>query len=627
MAADWETPAAAPANTGDGWGAAAPADNSEQEANTDASAAWGSGGDESTEQTEHTTEQHITKKLDNLQLTAKARDAGWTEKTAFDYDEYKRTGGDSRDWAGAAPVYEWHGEYGDVAPRVPELEGLLFGGEFQQRKGEHTQALEIEVNQEGPKRIQPIATFEEAGLHPVMLENIRLARYDKPTVIQRYTIPAVLQGTDVVAVAQTGSGKTAAYLIPVISRLMGKAKKLCAPKPNVLDPAYNPRLHKVRAEPLVVIVVPTRELAIQIFDEARRMCYRSKLRPCVAYGGLPPQTALEELGKGCDILIATPGRLCDYMDRPDVLTMSRVKYTIIDEADEMLHQDWEEQLKKIMAGGDTNEDADHCYLMFSATFPKAGRALAREYLETGHHRIRVGRAGSSHKNINQQIIFAEQGRKNEAVYDLLFASEPARTLIFCNSKASVDLLDDFLYNKGLPTTSIHADRNQREREDALRAFRTGRAPILIATGVSARGWDIKDVKHVINYDLPSGMYGGINEYIHRIGRTARIGHKGLATSFYNERNEDIAEELVKVLVEMGCEVPEFLAHLKPESETIDFDDDSDDEGESEGLGGGEATEGTDAGGFAPSAGSGWGAPAAAADTGFQATAGVDVGGW
>ena len=124
----------------------------------------------------------------------------------------------------------------------------------------------------------------------------------------------------------SGSGKTAAYLLPVISKLMGKVKKLAAPRPDVTVPGYNPKIHMVKAEPLVVVVVPTRELAMQIFDEARRLCYRSMLRPCVVYGGLPTPIVRDELGKGCDILIATPGRLCDLMDKPHILTMSRVKY-------------------------------------------------------------------------------------------------------------------------------------------------------------------------------------------------------------------------------------------------------------------------------------------------------------
>ena len=269
---------------------------------------------------------------------------------------------------------------------------------------------------------------------------------------------------------------------------------------------------------------------------------------------------------------------------------------------------------------DTNEDADHVYLMFSATFPKAERKLVREYLAQDHTRIRLGRAGSAHKNIRQEIVSVDQNNKREACYDLLYSMEPGRTIIFCNSKATVGLLDDYLYNRGLPATSIHGDRNQLEREDALRAFRTSRCPILIATGVSARGWDIKDVKLIINYDLPSVMYGGIQEYIHRIGRTARIGHQGVATSFYNDRNEDLAQDLVNVLAETSNPIPEFLDHLKPkEGAQIQFDDDTDDEAEGDS-------------GLTAATGGSWGAkaPAAEAETNGFAPDGPVVapsGGW
>jgi len=416
-----------------------------------------------------------------------------------------------------------------------------------------------------------------------------------------------------------GSGKTAAYLIPILSKLMGKAKKLAAPRPNTSAPGFNPLIHGVKAEPLVVIVVPTRELAVQIFDEARRLCYRSMLRPCVAYGGLPSRIMLDQLNGGCDILIATPGRLCDLMDKPHVLTMSRVKYTVIDEADEMLDQDWQEELAKIMGGGDTNEDADHVYLMFSATFPKGARLLAKEYMAEPYVRVRVGRAGQTHKNIRQNIIYVDGDRKRDAVLDLLLSTPVGRTIVFVNSKPGVDLLDDFLYNKGLPTTSIHSGRDQKEREAAMRAFRVGEKPILIATGVSSRGWDIKDVAHVINYDLPSAMYGGITEYIHRIGRTARIGNQGLATSFYNDRSEDLAQDLVNILVECECEVPDFLSHLAPETGAQpQFDDNSDEEeGEADGFAAPAADDET---GASASLGA-WGAPTEPAVDGFQADAG------
>jgi ATP-dependent RNA helicase DDX3X len=262
-------------------------------------------------------------------------------------------------------------------------------------------------------------------------------------------------------------------------------------------------------------------------------------------------------------------------------------------------------------------------MMFSATFPKSAREMAREYMALDYMRIRVGRAGQAHENITQEVIEVTRQNKKQATYDVLFASKPARTLIFCNSKHEVDLLDDYLYNQGLPTTSIHGERDQREREDAIRSFRTGKAPILIATGVSARGLDIAGIAHVINYDLPRADHGGIQEYIHRIGRTARIGNRGTATSFYNDRDEGIAQDLVNILIECKQTVPAFLEHLKPEEgDTINFNDESDDEDADGGAGidvdaawgasdNGEAapTEDTTMG-FTPDAGSGAAAAAA-----------------
>jgi ATP-dependent RNA helicase DDX3X len=163
----------------------------------------------------------------------------------------------------------------------------------------------------------------DIDLHPAIHETLKLMKYEKPTPIQCFTIPAVLQGKDVVVSSQTGSGKTASYLIPIVSRLIGKASKLRAKRPNAST--YNPQTDRVRAEPLVLIVAPTRELAAQIFMEARRLCYRTKLRPCLIYGGDSKYVQISELNKGCDVLVATPGRLIDIMGRPDVLTLGRVK--------------------------------------------------------------------------------------------------------------------------------------------------------------------------------------------------------------------------------------------------------------------------------------------------------------
>lgn len=272
----------------------------------------------------------------------------------------------------------------------------------------------------------------------------------------KYQYQAIL--TDI----HKGSGKTAAYMIPVLSKLMGKVKKLGGPR------SYgNATNGPVRAEPLVLIVAPTRELCIQIFDEARRLCYRSMLRPCVAYGGGPPREQRDDLRKGCDVLIATPGRLIDFMSDPKLLAMNRLRFTIIDEADEMLHEDWQEDLHAILGGADAAQDSQHQYLLFSATFDKKMRTLAKQYLAQDFVRIRIGRSGSTVSNIRQTIVWVDNNRKQEALYDLLIASPPARTLIFVRSKKSVDFVDDFLFNQGLPTTSIHSERTQLEREDAM----------------------------------------------------------------------------------------------------------------------------------------------------------------
>ncbi|KAJ5555042.1 DEAD/DEAH box RNA helicase [Penicillium sp. DV-2018c] len=504
-----------------------------------------------------------------------ARNKGWTERVPYAYAELANNK-DHRDWASVAVRYEWKDDYGDVGPAVPELEEQLFRSDYISRAGDKIDELNsYKVNIESPNEIVAITEWKNLGLHPVMLENVRLCGYAAPTAVQSYAIPAVLANNDLIAIAQTGSGKTGAFLIPILSKLMGKAKKLAAPRPNVAE-FFDPKVHAVRAEPLVLIVCPTRELATQIFDDARRLCYRSMLRPCVAYGGAPARLQREELQKGCDILIATPGRLLDFMAQTHILSLRRVRYTVIDEADEMLDSDWEEEFKRIMSGGDINEDDDHRYLMFSATFNKEFRKLAKTYLSDNHVRLRVGRAGSSHHNVVQAVVWVDQNQKMRALYDLLISMPPVRTLVFVNSKDQVDFVDDYLYNSGMPSTSIHSGRTQREREDAMRAFRSAKCPIMVATGVSARGLDVINVLHVVNYDLPSAVHGGITEYIHRIGRTARIGNEGMATSFYNERNEDIAEDLVKNLIECKQHVPEFLEQYRPEGELV-FDDDSEDE--------------------------------------------------
>ena len=312
-------------------------------------------------------------------------------------------------------------------------------------------------------------------------------------------------------------------MIGTISKLMGKAKKLAAPRPNIGD-GFDPARDRVRAEPLVLVVAPTRELCCQIFDEARRLCYRSMLRPCVVYGGAPTRDQAAQLQKGCDILIASPGRLLDFMNRGELLSLSRVRYTIVDEADEMLHDDWNEEMSKIMGGGGKlfvpseftrlltsfQTPTPMVITVTSSSVPLSPKFFRSWPATTSQpttfmsvlvvlvvytsmsHRTYVctSRLMISHTD-KTQIIWCDQDKKMKALYDLLLSMPPSRTLVFVKFKKTADFVDDYLYNLGLPSTSIHSDRTQSEREDALRSFKAGKQPILVATGVSARGLDVR----------------------------------------------------------------------------------------------------------------------------------------
>ncbi|KAI8957827.1 DEAD-domain-containing protein [Daldinia sp. FL1419] len=508
--------------------------------------------------------------------------ADWGKPVAFDYTESDV----DRQWGSNSAVYEWDGDEGEIGPVNPQLEIQLFGPPEKRHCAgvDFSKIAEISVSQEGEQRIRPIFHFKDGGLHPIMLKNIEMAGYKVPTPIQKYCIPAVKLGYDMIAIAQTGSGKTAAYLIPILNQLMGKAKKLAAYRPSPQEFEQGTAQY-VRAEPLVLIVCPARELAIQIFDEARKFCYRTMLRPCVVYGGGPLSEQLKQIGRGCDVLVATPGRLIDIMERSHLFTLRRLRYMVIDEADEMLDMDWQDEFEKILTGGEQEEGIVN-YMLFSATFPGAVRKLAKDHLAMNHLRIRVGRIGSSHVNISQEVIFVKRELKREALMNALGAMEPRRTIIFVNSKRTADEIDDYLFHKQLPCTSIHSDRTQREREDAMRAFRAGKTPILVATGVMARGIDVHNVRYIINYDLPNTDHGGIQEYVHRIGRTGRIGYTGYAISFYTERDESIAGDLTKILMETRQPVPDFLTQYIPEGvdpKNFQMDDDKSDFDEGEGA--------------------------------------------
>ncbi|KAF9191774.1 hypothetical protein BGZ51_000121 [Haplosporangium sp. Z 767] len=453
-------------------------------------------------------------------------------------------------WSSDKPVYEWQQEYTEeTAPDIRQLEEELFETDTRIRIGGNFGEYEkIRVTRKGgPENHEPMHHFEEANLHPVIFENVERMAYKTPTPVQKHAIPLILGGYDLLACSQTGSGKTAAFMLPVLSKIHVKLSRASAPAPN------RPGDRQRRAEPMALILLPTRELAIQIFDEARRFTYKSRIRPVVIYGGADMRQQKEQLARGCDLLIATPGRLMDAMER-GMVALNKVRYLVMDEADRILDMGFEPNIRRILLSSDLPRDEGLQTIMFSATYPQEVQVLASNFMKDDYCRLRIGRIGGTTRDVTQKVIKVEEDDKVDTLIDLLFSQPPSRTLIFVDTKRKADYLDDVLYRLQFPCISIHGDRSQRERESALDAFRSGKSPILIATTVASRGLDIKDVIHVINYDLSDD----IDDYVHRIGRTARAGHPGLATSFYNNRALDIAPQLTKLLIECGQQVPDFL---------------------------------------------------------------------
>ena len=311
-----------------------------------------------------------------------------------------------------------------------------------------------------------------------------------------------------------------------------------------------------------MILAPTRELVSQIHDEARKFAYRSWVRPAVVYGGADINQQLRLLERGCDLLSATPGRLVDLIERGRI-SLSNIKYLVLDEADRMLDMGFEPQIRHIVQGEDMPGTSERQTLMFSATFPRDIQMLAKDFLKD-YVFLSVGRVGSTSENITQKIEYVEDNDKRSVLLDIL-ASQPKEdlglTLVFVETKRMADMLSDFLMSNNLPATSIHGDRTQREREMALQTFRTGRTPIMVATAVAARGLDIPNVTHVINYDLPSD----IDDYVHRIGRTGRAGNTGVSTAFFNRGNKNIVRDLLELLREANQEIPDWLETVAHEA--------------------------------------------------------------
>lgn len=409
---------------------------------------------------------------------------------------------------------------------------------------------DIPVETSGSDVPPPAGTFAEIDLGEALGRNVGRCGYVRPTPVQRHAIPISLAGRDLMACAQTGSGKTAAFCFPIISGVLRNRS------PSSQQGAYRGAR---TACPVALIMSPTRELASQIHVEAKKFAFQTGVKVVVAYGGASMYQQLRDLEKGVDILVATPGRLVDLVERARV-SLQNIKYLALDEADRMLDMGFEPQIRKIVEQMDMPPPGIRQTMLFSATFPQEIQRLASDFL-SNYIFLAVGRVGSSTDLITQRVEYVPDLDKRGHLVDLLHAQrlngadgKQALTLVFVETKRGADSLENWLSTNGFSATVIHGDRNQYEREQALKSFKVGRTPILVATDVAARGLDIPHVAHVINFDLPKD----IDDYVHRIGRTGRAGKSGLATAFFSNGNQPLAKALADLMQEANQEVPDWL---------------------------------------------------------------------
>ncbi|MCE1254926.1 MAG: DEAD/DEAH box helicase [Anaerolineae bacterium] len=344
--------------------------------------------------------------------------------------------------------------------------------------------------------------FENLGLQPRLVQAINQLGYEQPTPIQQSAIPVLLEGHDVIGQAQTGTGKTAAFVLPMLQQIEANVGFIQA-----------------------LVLAPTRELAIQVAEAAGGMASQSQARILAVYGGQSYQIQTRQLRRGVDVVVGTPGRLLDLINQKE-LDISQVRYLVLDEADEMLEMGFIEDVETILK----LISAQHQTALFSATLPEAVRNLAERYL-TNPQKISINPKRLTVEGIEQRFCVVREDNKLAALTRLLEAEDVKSALIFARTKARAQELSDELNRRGITAEALHGDLNQSRREAVLQHFRQRTVSLLVATDVAARGLDIDDISHVFNYDVPQDT----EDYVHRIGRTGRAGRKGVAISFFTSR--------------------------------------------------------------------------------------------
>ncbi|KAI3352834.1 hypothetical protein L3Q82_019402, partial [Scortum barcoo] len=383
-----------------------------------------------------------------------------------------------------------------------------------------------EITIRGSGCSKAITAFHQAQFPQYVMDVLMQQNFKEPTAIQSQGFPVALSGRDMVGIAQTGSGKTLAYLLPAIVHIN-----------------HQPYLERGDG-PICLVLAPTRELAQQVQQVAYDYGKSSRIKSTCVYGGAPKGPQIRDLERGVEICIATPGRLIDFLEVGKT-NLRRCTYLVLDEADRMLDMGFEPQIRKIVE----QIRPDRQTLMWSATWPKEVRQLAEDFLRD-YIQINVGALElSANHNILQIVDVCMETEKDNKLFQLMeeiMAEKENKTIIFVETKKRCDDLTRRMRRDGWPAMCIHGDKSQPERDWVLTEFRSGKAPILIATDVASRGLDVEDVKFVINYDYPSCS----EDYVHRIGRTARSTNKGTAYTFFTPGNlRQAGRDLVRVLAE------------------------------------------------------------------------------
>lgn len=361
--------------------------------------------------------------------------------------------------------------------------------------------------------------FEDLKLSHALLKAVKNQKYKTPTSIQAKVIPLILQKSDVLATAQTGTGKTAAFALPILHHLE-KEKK-------------NNSKAKIRS----LIVTPTRELAIQIAENFTDYAKYNEIRNTVIYGGVKQMKQVKRLNAGVDVLIATPGRLLDLVGQ-GYISLKDVGYFVLDEADRMLDMGFIHDIKKIIKMLPEKRQS----LFFSATMPDKILGLSKTILSNPKN-VSVDQVSSTAETIQQYIYYTNRSSKKDVLFHILDDSKIQQILVFSRTKHGANRIVRNLKKKNITSTAIHGDKSQNQRQDALKSFKDGKIRVLVATDIAARGIDINELRHVMNYDIPNEP----ESYVHRIGRCGRAGKKGISISISEPEENAYVRDIEKLI--------------------------------------------------------------------------------